>query len=95
VDAGACVGLAGPTNIAAVGAGGAVVSAACIRLGRTWDTGAGIIRCTFAGTIREAGTAPRSATCAAGITAARNSCRTAVKTGTLTRAGDARAATHQ
>ena len=111
VDAGACPGLAGATgniaaacvglagaadNIAAIGARNAVVSVACIRLGRTRDTGAGTIRGTFAGAIRDAGTGPRSAAwTAAAATAtttaasASDSSGTAFNSGTLSCAGDA------
>jgi len=93
--AAACVGLAGATdNIAAIGARNAVVSVACIRLGRTRDTGAGTIRSTFAdaGAIRDARTGPRSAAwivAAATATASSDSSRTAFNSGTLSRAGDA------
>ena len=68
----ACVGLAGAAdNIAAIGARNAVVSVACIRLGRAWNTSAGANCSTFAGAIRDAGTGPRSAawTVAAAATA--------------------------
>ena len=95
MDAGTCAGLASATgNIAAIGARNAVVSVACIRLGRTRGTGAGTIRSTFAdaGAIRDARTGPRSAAwtvAAATATAASDSSRTAFNSGTLARAGDA------
>jgi hypothetical protein len=99
--AAACVGLAGAAdNVAAIGARDAVVSVACIRLGRTRDTGAGAVRSTFAdaGAIRDSGTGPRSATCTVDATAAANasdSSRTAFNSGALSCTGDACTATRQ
>jgi hypothetical protein len=98
VDAGACVirdagtgaGLAGAANnTAAVGARNAVVSAACIRLGRTWDAGSRDV-CDA-----NTGTGSHAAVGANASANASNGNRGAANIRALTRAGDACAATRQ